>query len=391
MLTQYSGIQRPDKAFNLFYLDENECLITSVKSKIRSNDFENEKGICYLTSRSIYFQSDYIKVPIIKFKLTNPDFSYIINQTRPSSVFHSPKSSNKSQFNTISGSTISREKQMRHSCSNFLEPQSPKQSSRIMKHHRSLSSDSLKVMIINVKSFVLIPRHPVTPAYSQFIAQTFYIEMPHNELHKFTAELDMTIRCHDEKQLIDLIYGVRYKDFISKFQLKSNTSEEALLYHKCKRVLLETEQRGIFLLNQKGMQFHPIINALPYEIVSMDFKDIRFCMKYRYLARDTGLMIYSYIIKYPILLIFESESQRDNIFTFLQARAKFKNPIESLFEHTERWKYGQLTNFEYLIYLNNLSNRSSLDLTQYPIFPWVISSYHGESNSYHRSTNKRQT
>lgn len=384
MLTSYTGIQRPDKAFNLFFLDENESLISSFKSKIRSNDFESEKGMCYLTTRAIYFQSDYIKVPIIKFKLTNPDFSYIINQNRPSSVFPSPKSSNKSQFHTISGATISREKQLRHSCGNFLEPQSPKQSSRLTKHSRSVSSDSSKVMIINVKSFVLMPRYPITPAYAQFVSQTFYIEMLHNDLQKFVTELDMMLRCIDEKQVIDMVYSVRYKEFIAKFQLNSNSAEEALLYHKCKRVLLGTEQKGIFLLNQKGLQFHPIINALPYEIVSLEFKDIRCCMKYRYLSRETGLMIYTCISKYPTLLIFESESQRDNIFNFLQARSKFKNPIESLFDMTEKWKYGQLTNFEYLIYLNNLSNRSPLDLTQFPVFPWIISSYHGESNSLFR-------
>ena len=115
-----------------------------------------EKGMCYLSSRAIYFQSDYIKVPIIKFKLTNPDFSYIINHIKPSSVFHSPISSNKSKFNTISGATISREKRLRHSCGYFLEPQSPKQSSWLTKHSRLLSSNFSKVMIINVKSFVLL-------------------------------------------------------------------------------------------------------------------------------------------------------------------------------------------------------------------------------------------
>ena len=39
---------------------------------------------------------------------------------------------------------------------------------------------------------------------------------------------------------------------------------------------------------------------------------------------------------------------------------------------------GQLTNYEYLIILNTLANRSFNDLSAYPIFPWIISEYGSE-------------
>lgn len=34
-----------------------------------------------------------------------------------------------------------------------------------------------------------------------------------------------------------------------------------------------------------------------------------------------------------------------------------------------------MSNFDYLMYLNRLSNWSFNDITRYPIFPWVISDY----------------
>lgn len=42
---------------------------------------------------------------------------------------------------------------------------------------------------------------------------------------------------------------------------------------------------------------------------------------------------------------------------------------------TERWLKGSITNFEYLMLLNKYGGRSFNDLTQYPVFPWVIKDY----------------
>ncbi|GAB5029584.1 wd repeat and fyve domain-containing protein 3 [Nannochloropsis oceanica] len=42
---------------------------------------------------------------------------------------------------------------------------------------------------------------------------------------------------------------------------------------------------------------------------------------------------------------------------------------------TSKWQNGRMTNFEYLMHLNALAGRSVHDLTQYPVFPWVLSDY----------------
>lgn len=46
---------------------------------------------------------------------------------------------------------------------------------------------------------------------------------------------------------------------------------------------------------------------------------------------------------------------------------------------TKKWLSYELTNFEYLMWLNFLSGRSYNDLTQYPIFPWIFSNYSSQS------------
>jgi hypothetical protein len=41
----------------------------------------------------------------------------------------------------------------------------------------------------------------------------------------------------------------------------------------------------------------------------------------------------------------------------------------------QRWCNGDISNFTYLLHLNDLSGRSFNDLSQYYIFPWVLVDY----------------
>jgi hypothetical protein len=45
---------------------------------------------------------------------------------------------------------------------------------------------------------------------------------------------------------------------------------------------------------------------------------------------------------------------------------------------TQKWERGEVSNFQYLMFLNTLAGRSYSDLMQYPIFPWVLKDYDSE-------------
>ncbi|XP_074485543.1 lipopolysaccharide-responsive and beige-like anchor protein isoform X12 [Sebastes fasciatus] len=45
---------------------------------------------------------------------------------------------------------------------------------------------------------------------------------------------------------------------------------------------------------------------------------------------------------------------------------------------TQRWQRREISNFDYLIFLNTVSGRTYNDLNQYPVFPWVITNYDSE-------------
>lgn len=45
---------------------------------------------------------------------------------------------------------------------------------------------------------------------------------------------------------------------------------------------------------------------------------------------------------------------------------------------TTRWMRSEISNFQYLMHLNTLAGRSYNDLSQYPIFPWIIRDWDSE-------------
>uniref|UniRef100_A0A1D1ZH49 WD repeat and FYVE domain-containing protein 3 n=3 Tax=Anthurium amnicola TaxID=1678845 RepID=A0A1D1ZH49_9ARAE len=46
---------------------------------------------------------------------------------------------------------------------------------------------------------------------------------------------------------------------------------------------------------------------------------------------------------------------------------------------SKRWQNGEISNFQYLMHLNTLAGRGYSDLTQYPVFPWVLADYESET------------
>jgi hypothetical protein len=60
--------------------------------------------------------------------------------------------------------------------------------------------------------------------------------------------------------------------------------------------------------------------------------------------------------------------------------SRFASAFGSASSHpvTRKWLKGEISNFHYLMFVNTLAGRTFNDLTQYPVFPWVISNYESE-------------
>ena len=67
-----------------------------------------------------------------------------------------------------------------------------------------------------------------------------------------------------------------------------------------------------------------------------------------------------------ILDIFEKNPKTKNK---IQRKSKFQSIIKMLMNE---WQEGQLTTYEYLLFLNKYATRTYNDVNQYPVFPWII-------------------
>ena len=90
---------------------------------------------------------------------------------------------------------------------------------------------------------------------------------------------------------------------------------------------------------------------------------------------DTRALPYLY-------LSFEDEARRDMFYSKLVLEQPDKLAIlhkDTCENMLQKWRYGAISNFDYLMYLNNMADRSYNDLTQYPVFPWVLTDYSSEN------------
>lgn len=250
-----------------------------------------------------------------------------------------------------------------------------------MKQRRSSFGEVQNCLEIRVKSFVVISRMPCMPQFTQTTKGVFTFELNDRDVTRMSTELELVMNYEDEDKLINLIYNVRYKEKTSLLpSLPEFGSDEVLLHHKCTRVLFEGTQLGIFALSCNSILFSPLVNARPRIDINVNMKSVKLALKYRYLNREVGLKL-EVAQASSVLLLFESEEQRDGIYAYLQHKAKFPEVTELLPNYTYQWQTGLLSNFEYIMLLNNLASRSTVDMRQYPVFPWVLKHFYGEGQN----------
>jgi Beige/BEACH domain/PH domain associated with Beige/BEACH len=119
------------------------------------------------------------------------------------------------------------------------------------------------------------------------------------------------------------------------------------------------------------------------------FSALHSAFKRRYQLQQIALEFYD-VNKCGTLIAFSNQSEREEVLSKV-LQAKLPNSIFSSSYGTfisyskfmtnlkarivSQWVNGKMSNFEFLMHLNSFAGRSFNDLTQYPVFPWVIADY----------------
>uniref|UniRef100_A0A672LUD1 LPS responsive beige-like anchor protein n=1 Tax=Sinocyclocheilus grahami TaxID=75366 RepID=A0A672LUD1_SINGR len=102
------------------------------------------------------------------------------------------------------------------------------------------------------------------------------------------------------------------------------------------------------------------------------FTEIRAVFSRRYLLQNTALEVFMANRSYRI-----SECG----LSFSDRRISLASPkqLYKASNLTQRWQRREISNFEYLMFVNTISGRTFNDLNQYPVFPWVITNYDSDA------------
>lgn len=209
-----------------------------------------------------------------------------------------------------------------------------------------------------------------------------------------------TLDYEQEEVMIQLILKSclnRNKFKFDLHQLEDVIKEQIILEYHVYRINPLVANPGKLVLSNLCIYFKPF-NNLNYSdktpetnITKIKLNKIKYIIKRRYHLKKIGIEIQYFNSETDHLsalylnkgipnlyLTFENEMERDLFYDQLVIKNRDKLEKFEDFNNEnmlQKWRYGLISNYEYLMYLNNISNRSFNDLTQYPVLPWVLNDY----------------
>ncbi|XP_047487982.1 protein FAN-like [Penaeus chinensis] len=190
-----------------------------------------------------------------------------------------------------------------------------------------------------------------------------------------------TLPPNDQNTMIQAI--VRSRQRRKKFDrsLLEDISETVVLESQANKVTPLVTNPGTVLLTTSTLYFQPHNNAEKFPVIRIGLHEIRQVIKRRFLLRQVGLEVFcrdQCMVKH-LLLTFKESEERDNLYECLMQQENVSVDDMRQDNISYQWQAGAISNFEYLSYLNSQADRSVNDLTQYPVFPWVLADYVSES------------
>lgn len=132
------------------------------------------------------------------------------------------------------------------------------------------------------------------------------------------------------------------------------------------------------LLTSQRLYLQPLENIQHQPVFRFELSALHRTFRRRHQHREIGLEL---LLRKPshteLFLAFSTASVRDEFY-----QALMHHPVASLAldptthqQMQEAWRRGRVSNFDYLMHLNHLADRTHNDLAQYPVFPWVLADY----------------
>ncbi|CAH0481777.1 unnamed protein product [Peronospora belbahrii] len=133
---------------------------------------------------------------------------------------------------------------------------------------------------------------------------------------------------------------------------------------------------GCLMLTTLRLYFQPApLNNVLDPVLNWEYTNIDQVYKRRYLLQQIGLEV-CLSNGDSFFFSFRSQTERDDFYALLLGQPELQRCRRKDLQFMMRkWQRRELSNFDYLLFLNNASGRTCNDLTQYPVFPWILRDY----------------
>ncbi|GMM36444.1 Bph1 protein [Saccharomycopsis crataegensis] len=165
-------------------------------------------------------------------------------------------------------------------------------------------------------------------------------------------------------------------------QPKSKNLKKSVKTHNTKSWDLEklsSVSKRQFLLRDVAIEFF-FANGSSFLIICRNVKerDIihgRLSSRAKNSSTDSDLMLALRSANYTPAKVATGQTSSSFASKLANAISSNLNGFQSI---TKKWRAGKISNFYYLMLINTIAGRTFNDLTQYPVFPWVIADYTSE-------------
>ncbi|KAG6463345.1 hypothetical protein O3G_MSEX013819, partial [Manduca sexta] len=196
-----------------------------------------------------------------------------------------------------------------------------------------------------------------------------------------------TLHAPEHNSMVATILHSRYMRMEFDPVMMDDFTEEIVCELQAEKISPLVRHQGKLALTPTTIYFQPFSNVESSPILKLKLKYLRRIYKRRFLLRQVGLEIYSAEeSSVPhMYLTFQREYDRDKVYNMLENSPVVNLESVHAEEMTLQWQNGVVSNYDYLMYLNCLGDRSKNDLTQYPVFPWVVADYTSETLDLNKS------
>lgn len=250
-----------------------------------------------------------------------------------------------------------------------------------------LDTMECNVLAIECSHFTEMLNDNVVQPYQQKDGKVFLFNFHYAKLDDYIQQLCQlhrasTLHAYEQNSMIATIVFSRHNRVKFNPLWLDNLYERIICDYQVDEINPLVVNPGRLLLTNAFVYFQPYNNIQRYPVVKIRLKTIQSFTKRRFLLRHVGLEIRwsdgsscASSSEQLLYVSFRNQTVRDDFYCKTTLQEDF-SVVEQIPESiTLKWQNGLISNYDYLLYLNSLADRTYQDLTQYPVFPWVICDY----------------